>query len=114
MKDLINNDDFKYIADFAQNSLWNKEKVMWYDGHKQRLLHYFRMRNYICIILNTDEYTRQNSVHRDKYETYFNALITEYEQRIFDNFITWRDYSYNNVDFWKIFELKKSDYEMCK
>lgn len=114
MKDLINNDDFKYIVDFAQNSLWNKEKVMWYDGHKHRLLHYFRMRNYICIILNTDEYTRQNSAHRDKYETYFNALITEYEQRIFDNFITWRDYSYNNVDFWKIFELKKSDYEMCK
>lgn len=113
MKKLINEEYFKYIVDFAQNSFWNKEKVMWYDGHKQRLLHYFRMRNYICIILKTDEYTRYNSEHKNKYNTYYNALITEYEQKIFDNFIAWRDFPDGEVDFWNIFELKKSDYEMC-
>lgn len=120
MKKMIRDGKFAYIKDYALSSLWYKEKVMWYDGHKHRFLQFIRMRNYILTILKTDPYTvpaidaaskgkvksnelQPHSDRHEKYRNYLDALISEYEVDLIVKFEKWK--SFDKINFWEIFNI---------
>lgn len=125
MKKMIRDGKFSNIKDYALSSLWYKEKVMWYDGHKHRFLQFIRMRNYILTILKTDPYTvpaidaaskgkvksnelQPHSDRHEKYRNYLDALISEYEVDLIVEFEKWK--SFDKINFWEIFNINKEIY----
>ena len=113
---------FDGIGDYVQSSLINKKRVMWFDGHKHRLLPYIKMRLYATWVLQTDEFL--NSVCRRKedisqqerrqktYDFYFEASFTEYEQELVRAFYLWLESL--DAEECKVLEIQKEDYSLIK
>lgn len=113
---------FSGIRDYMQSSLINKKRIMWFDGHRHRLLPYVRMRMYVNGILQTDEYinTSCNSNEtislrenrKKRYELYFKACYTEYEEELVRVFYIWLENLSDNDCI--VLEINKDDYLLDK
>lgn len=122
VKQAIANGLFDGIRDYVQSSLINKKRVMWFDGHRHRLLPYIKMRLYVKGILQTDEFINsvcmpnediaQREKRKKRYELYFKACFTEYEEELVRIFYAWLD-SLSDDDC-KVLEIQKDDYLLAK
>lgn len=109
---------FDGIGDYVQSSLINKKRVMWFDGHRHRLLPYIKMKLYVTRVLKTDVFLSptcrqvgdisQQGKRRETYQFYFDASFTEYERELTRVFDLWLE-SLDDDDC-KVLEIRKDDY----
>lgn len=119
---------FDYIKDYAKASIWYKEKVMWYDGHKHRLLQFIKLRNYILSLLEKDEFFTINqatvgnndkffhtqegvSGEKKKYYEYLEALMSEYEIELINSFENWLTNMPKDTDLSNILGVDPNQYK---
>ena len=121
LEEKIKENKFNYIRDYAKSSIWYNEKVMWYDGHKHRLLQFLKLRKYILELLENDKYISKHDKDENlvenskkeiqkKYRDYFESLLSEYEKKLILAFDEWLNSISPNME--STFDITKTDYEI--